>query len=106
MRPMTPEDRRRFVQIVGQVLISDGVLGDAERDHLDRVMDELQMADAERKEALRGIDMDSNVEERVAALSDEARARLLSAVEAAVQVDGEAAKSETQLLETIRRLVG
>ncbi|MBX3246471.1 MAG: hypothetical protein KF901_04745 [Myxococcales bacterium] len=102
---MTPEDRKRFVQIVGQVLISDGVLGDAEREHLDRVMDELQMPDTERKAALSGIDMDSNVEERVAALSEEARARLLSAVEAAVKIDGETAKSETQLLETIRRLV-
>src|SRR5690606_20822625 len=103
---MSPEDRKRFVQIVGQVLIADGILGDAEREHLDRVMDELGMPDAERKEALKGIDLDSNVEERVAALSDEARGRLVAAVERAAAVDGEAPKSEAYLAAKIRELAG
>jgi uncharacterized tellurite resistance protein B-like protein len=105
MRRMSPEDRKRFVQIVGQVLIADGILGDAEREHLDRVMDELGMADTERKEALKGIDLDSDVAERVAGLSAEAKGQLVAAVERAVSVDGDVPKSEAQLLETIRGLV-
>jgi uncharacterized tellurite resistance protein B-like protein len=103
---MSPEDRKRFVQIVGQVLIADGILGDAEREHLDRVMDELGMPDAERKEALKGIDLDSDVAERVAALSPEARGQLVGAVERAVSVDGDVPKSEAYLLAKIRELVG
>jgi hypothetical protein len=102
---MTPDDQKRFVQIVGQVLISDGILGDAERDHLERVMDELGLEGAARKEALRGIDVDSPVEERVAALSDEARAKLLAAVERAAAVDDEAQKAETQLVDQLRKLL-
>ncbi|MBO6935140.1 MAG: hypothetical protein JJ863_09190 [Deltaproteobacteria bacterium] len=102
---MTPDDQKRFVQIVGQVLISDGILGDAERDHLDRVMDELGLQGDARKEALRGIDVDSPVEERVQALSDEARGQLLAAVERAAAVDGEAQKAETQLVEQLRNLL-
>lgn len=102
---MTPEDRKTFVQIVGQVLIADGVLGDAERAHLDKVMDELGLGEAERKEALRGIDLDSPVEERVNALSDAAKSKLLAAVEAAAGADGETAKVEQALVETVRALV-
>ena len=106
MRPaMSPEDQKRFVQIVGQVLISDGILGDAERSHLDRVMDELGLEGAARKEALRGIDVDSPVEERVEALSPDARSQLLAAVERAASVDGEAQKAETQLVEQLRTLL-
>ncbi len=95
----------RFVQIVGQVLIADGILGDAERDHLDRVMDELELSAEERQRALRGIDMDSPVEERVRALSGEARSKLLEAVERAVAADGQTSKGEALLLERIRDLV-
>lgn len=95
----------RFVQIVGQVLIADGVLGDPEREHLERVMDELELSAEERKAALRGIDMDSPVEERVQALSAEARGQLLSAVERAIAADGERSKGEELLFERIKALV-
>jgi len=105
IRAVTPDDQKRFVQIVGQVLISDGILGDAEREHLDRVMDELGLQGDARKEALRGIDVDSPVQERVDALSAEARGQLLAAVERAAAVDGEAQKAETQLVEQLRKLL-
>ncbi len=94
------------MQIVGQVLIADGILGDAEREHLDKVMDELKLSEDERKAALKGIDMDSPVEERVAALSEQARGELLDAVEKAAAADGGESKGETLLLERIRALVG
>lgn len=94
------------MQIVGQVLIADGILGDAEREHLDKVMDELKLSEDERKAALKGIDMDSPVEERVAALSEQARGELLEAVEKAAAADGGESKGETLLLERIRALVG
>ena len=103
---MNPEDRKRFVQIVGQVLIADGILGDAEREHLERVMDELKLSPEEKKDALKGIDMDSPVEERVNALSGEAKAQLVAAVERAVAADGSTAKSEDQLVQQIKTLVG
>ena len=81
-------------------------LGDAEREHLDKVMDELKLSDEERKAALKGIDMDSPVEERIAALSEQARGELLEAVEKAVAAEPSDSKSEALLLERIRALVG
>jgi len=102
---MTPEDKKGFVQIVGQVLIADGVLGDPEREHLDRVMDELELSPDERKQALSGINLDSPVEERVKALSTDARAKLLEAVERAAAADGGSHRAEVALVDTIRELL-
>lgn len=103
---MTPEDRTRFVQIVGQVLIADGILGDSERDHLDRVMDELGLEGEARKDALKGIDVDSPVEDRVAALGSEARAQLLAAVEKAAALEPHESGRESVLVIRLRELCG
>ncbi len=95
----------RFVQIVGQALIADGMLGDAEREHLERVMDELELSAEERQAAMRGIDMDSPLEERVRSLSPEARGQLVEAVERAIAADGQRTKGEELLIERIKALV-
>lgn len=103
---MDVHDRKLFIQIIGQVLIADGVLTDTERDYIDRVMDNLGLEGDERSGALKGISMDSPVEERVGGLSAEAKGMLLAEVEKAIGADGETSKSEQQLLDEIRSLVG
>lgn len=102
---MDVNDRTTFVQIVGQVLIADGVLGDDERAHLDRVMDELGLEGDDRRAALSGIDLDSDVKARVASLSAEARDQLVAAVERAAAADGESSKVEAAFVDEIRQLV-
>jgi hypothetical protein len=101
---MTPEDQSTFVKIVAQVLIADGVLGDNERKHLDQVMSELEMSKEEQKAALKGIDLDSPVEERIATLSDETRSQLMAAVERAAATD-ETEEQENILVDRIRTLL-
>jgi hypothetical protein len=101
---MTPEDQSTFVKIVAQVLIADGVLGDAERKHLDQVMSELKMSEEEQKAALKGVDLDSPVEERIATLSDETRSQLMAAVERAAATD-ETEEQENILVDRIRALL-
>lgn len=103
---MNRTDRKLFVQIVGQMLITDGVLADAERSYLDRLMESLGMDPTEQKDALREISLDSPLEERVSALSGEARDSLLAEAEKAMAIDGRASNSEQALLERIRALVG
>jgi len=103
---MQAHDQKLFVQIIGQLLISDGILSDPERAYLDRVMDSFSMGPEERKLALHGISMDSPVEERVAGLSAEARAQLLDAARDAVSADGETSKNESAFLERLEQLVG
>lgn len=103
---MDPKDRILYVQILAQMLIADGVLADEERAHLDLVMDSLGMPDPERAEALRGVSIDSPVEERVQALGEAAKQNLLAEVEKALTVDGpEMSNSEKYFLERVRKLV-
>ena len=101
---MTPEDQSTFVKIVAQVLIADGVLGDNERKHLDQVMSELEMSEDAQKSALKGIDLDSPVEERIATLSDDAKSQLMGAVERAAATD-ESEDPENVLVDRIRALL-
>ena len=103
---MDSNDKKLFVQILAQTLIADGVLADEERSHLDRIMDSLKMPEDERRAALKEVSIDSPVEERVNALSDEAKSGLLSEVEKALRIDGEMSNSEKLLLERVKNLVG
>lgn len=102
---MEAQDRILYVQILAQMLIADGILADEERTHLDRVMDSLQMPTAERQEALKGVSIDSPVEERVAALGEAAKKGLLDEVHKALSIDGEMTNSEKYFLERVQRLL-
>lgn len=104
-RAMEAQDRILYVQILAQMLIADGILADEERTHLDRVMDSLQMPTEERHEALKGVSIDSPVEERVAALGDEAKKGLLDEVHKALSIDGEMTNSEKYFLERVQLLL-
>ncbi len=102
---MEPQDRILYVQILAQMLIADGILADEERAHLDRVMDGLSMPQAERQEALKGVSIDSPVEERVAKLGAAAKQNLLGEVEKALHIDGELSRSEAYFLERVKKLL-
>ncbi len=102
---MEANDRLTLVQLVGQMLISDGILGDDEREHLDRLMDTLEMSPEERKRAFSGIDVDSPVEERVASLTEPTRARLVEELEKAMRAGAEVNPGEERLLSRVRALL-
>lgn len=99
-------EKKLFVQIIGQLLISDGILADPERDYLERLMNGLGLSDAERREALSGISIDSPVHDRIAALSSDARGRLVEEARRAASADAERSPRERQLLEQIEQLAG
>ncbi|MCA9607824.1 MAG: hypothetical protein KC619_19580 [Myxococcales bacterium] len=102
---MDAHDRVLYVQILAQMLIADGVLADDERAHLDRVAASLGMPEEEKQEALRGVSIDSPVEERVEALSADAKKNLLAEVKKALSVHGEMSNSEKWFLERVEKLV-
>jgi uncharacterized tellurite resistance protein B-like protein len=99
-------ERITLSQLVGQMLIADGELNDDERDYLDKVMAALELTDAERKQAIGGIDVDSPIEERVASLSDEARGALLTELETAMYAGGEVAPGEERMLARVKAMLG
>src|SRR5688500_11772049 len=103
---MQASERKLYVQILGQMLIADGVLADAERAYLDGVMDNLTMSPEERKAALSGISLDSPVEERVAGLSPAARTRLRAELERAIRADGETRRPESVLFDRVLAALG
>ena len=102
---MEVADKTLIVQLVGQMLITDGILADAERDHLDKLMERLQMTPEERKAALRSISLDSPLDERARSLSPGARSVALQELETAMGIDGETGPRERALLERVRELL-
>lgn len=106
MRAMDANDRLLYVQILAQMLIADGVLADEERAHLDRIVASLGMSDAERNQAMKGVSLDSPVEERVTGLSEAARSNLLVEVQKALMADGSMSNSEKYFFERVQRLLG
>lgn len=105
MRAMDANDRLLYVQILAQMLIADGVLADEERAHLDRIVASLGMSDGERDQALKGVSLDSPVEERVSGLSEAARSGLLVEVQKALMADGSMSNSEKYFFERVQRLL-
>jgi uncharacterized tellurite resistance protein B-like protein len=103
---MDASERVTVAQVIGQMLISDGALSDAERDHFERLMDRLGMDAAEKKQAIAGIDVDSPVEERVERLGGEVRDKLLVELESAMNAGGEVAPGERILLDRVKALLG
>jgi uncharacterized tellurite resistance protein B-like protein len=102
---MDENERKLYVQILAQMLIADGVLADEERSHLDRVMDRLEMSPEDREDALRGVSIDSPVEERVKGLGEEAKNGLLEEVEQALLVDGDMTNSERYFFDRVKKLL-
>jgi len=102
---MERSDRITVVQLVGQMLISDGELGDGEHEYLERVIAMLALSDEERKEALGGINVDSPVEERVASLAADARERLVSELETAMHADGTVTPGEQRMLDKVKAVL-
>lgn len=103
---MPPAERKLYIQILGQMLIADGVLADSERSYLEKVMDGLGMPPDERKAALSGISLDSPIEERVAGLSPASKSQLRREVERAMGIDGEMRRSESVLLQRVKAALG
>jgi uncharacterized tellurite resistance protein B-like protein len=103
---MDASDRVTIAQVIGQMLIADGALNDAERDHFEGLMNRLGMDEVEKKEAIRGIDVDSPVEERVEKLGATVRDNLLVELESAMNASGEVAPGERILLDRVRSLLG
>lgn len=67
-------------------------------------MSELKMSAEAQKEALKGVDLDSPVEERIATLSADAKSQLVGAVEQAAATD-ESEEQENILVDRIRTLL-
>jgi uncharacterized tellurite resistance protein B-like protein len=103
---MQAAERKLYVQILGQMLIADGVLADPERAYLDGVMDGLAMSPEERKSALSGISLDSPVEERVGGLSPAAKTQLRTELERALKADGEVRRPESVLFDRVLAALG
>ena len=103
---MQSEQKKLVVQLVGQLLIVDGVLADAEREYRDTVIARLSMADAERKAALSGSSVDSPIEERVGQLDEEAKSFLRGELDTAIGADGSVTRSESHLVEKVRAVLG
>jgi len=102
---MDSNDRKLFIQLVAQVLIADAILSDDEHDYLESLIVKHGLTPEERKEALRGISMDSPLEERIKSLSPAGREALVNELMTTMLADGKATRNERVVVEEIRTLV-
>ena len=100
---MKSTDRMTILQILGQVIICDGVFTDEEHDYLAEVASSLGLTPREKTKALSNISVDSPAEARAATLEPAARSRLLSELDKAINADEKVVRVEQQFVERIRR---
>lgn len=93
---------RTFCEIVAQLIIADAAVTDEERAFLDRLMDRFGFDDDDRKAVFGAVDIGQPIDERLARLSDPAKAELLAELEAAAEADGEVGRGEAEIIEEVR----
>ncbi len=96
---------RLFCEIVALLLIADAAVTDDERAFLERLFDRFGF-DAEDRAAVFGaVDIGQPIDDRLARLPDDAKAELLTELEAAAIVDGERGRGEQEIIEDVRRAI-
>jgi uncharacterized tellurite resistance protein B-like protein len=95
--------QRLFCEIVAQLVIADAQVTDAERELLIRLMDGFGFDESERSAVFNSVDYGQPIADRLAQLTPEMRAQLLTQLEAAAAVDGEIGPAEAQILDEVRR---
>lgn len=97
---------RTFCEIVAVLVISDAAVTDDERAFLERLFDRFGFDDDDRKAVFGAVDIGQPIDERLARLSEEAKAKLLVELEQAAAIDGEIGRGEAEIIEEVRAALG
>lgn len=102
---MTPEDKLTIVQVVGYLLICDGLLQDEESQFLRDLMSDLELTGTLRSKAMGSINVDAPIDDLLATLSRPALERLAELVEAAAASDGDVDDAEQRVIDKVQALL-
>lgn len=96
---MNTDDQKRLVcQIIGHLLISDGLLTDAESAYMERMLTGFGLSTEERGAIINGINIDAELDQRLADMSEAELRELIDHMKEAASIDGDVAFSEQALI--------
>lgn len=99
-------DKKLFCRIIGQLIVADGEVTDAEHDFLEKVMTRFGLSESEREQLVDGISTTLEIDQAAAQLSDDAKSQLIEDLIAAATVDGVLAGSEAKLIQSVKDALG
>ena len=102
---MELEDKLAVCRVVAQAILSDAAVSDDEMAVLDKLMDQYELSDEQRKE-VRNRNLGEDPASLVRQVSKGARTGLIAEMAKAIAVDGEVAKVERRLIGQVAAVLG
>lgn len=102
---MTPDECRKVARIVAGIVVTDDVLEPAEERFVDKMLDELSIADEERGAVFPIIDGEEAAQE-LSRMSPEIQEEVIEMLIQAAAVDGEVVPEELDYLKAVTAVTG
>lgn len=102
---MTRDDQKTCCELVAQLLLIDGAVTDEERAYLIGLMDHFGFSDADKQSVYEHVNIDDDIEAKVARLSDEARNELVKELETAAAADGNLGPGERDVMRRVQEAI-
>jgi uncharacterized tellurite resistance protein B-like protein len=103
---MDLDQQKLFCRVVGQVIVADAQVTDAEHDFLEALMDRFGLNEADKESIVDGISTADTADAAIAALDDAAKDQLIAELVAAATVDGVLAGPEAKMIQSVRDALG
>ncbi len=98
---MNLAQRKAYFELVGKILIADGVYTDDERAYLDSVAKRLDLTPEDQKSVTSSLNADGDIGDALAALDASVRAQLIADLREAAGADGKTSVVEEKLITLI-----
>lgn len=103
---MDLEQKKLFCRVVGQLIVADAQVTDAEHDFLEALMNRFELSEADKESIVDGISTGGAAEDAIGALDDDTRAQLIEELIAAATIDGVLAGPEAKMIQSVKDALG
>lgn len=103
---MELEQKKLYCRVVGQVIVADAQVTDAEHDFLESLMNRFELSEADKESIVDGISTATTAEDAIATLDAAAREQLIEELVAAATVDGVLAGPEAKMIQSVKDALG
>lgn len=103
---MDLDQKKLFCRVVGQLIVADAQVTDAEHDFLEALMNRFELTEADKQAIVDGISTADSAEEAIGSLDDAAKDQLIEELVAAATVDGVLAGPEAKMIQSVRDALG
>jgi uncharacterized tellurite resistance protein B-like protein len=103
---MDLDQKKLFCRVVGQLIVADAQVTDAEHDFLESLMNRFELSEADKESIVDGISTANAAEDAISALDDAAKDQLIEELVAAATVDGVLAGPEAKMIQSVKDALG